>query len=80
MGENQKRRGYRGEIVLWAFRGEICDHGICIEDCDKCNRVLPFKDESEEKDGEIDDEAGQGVFTNTRDFPGDDGCDPSGVY
>lgn len=57
MGENPKRRGYRGEIILWKFDGKICDHGICIEDCDHCGRVLPFK-ESEEENGKTDDETG----------------------
>ena len=27
---------------LWRFDGNICDHGICPGDCDKCNRNLPF--------------------------------------
>lgn len=67
MGENPKKRGYRGEIVLWKFRGDICDHGICIEDCDRCGRVLPFMEG--EDNGEIDNEAGERIFENARREP-----------
>ena len=33
---------------LWRFDGNICDHGICPGDCDKCNRNLPFQEEEDE--------------------------------
>jgi len=34
---------------LWRFSDGVCDHGICIGDCDKCPRNLPFSEE--ENDG-----------------------------
>ena len=36
------------ELNLWRFDGNVCDHGICIGDCDKCGRNLPFSEEGEE--------------------------------
>ena len=36
------------EKKLWGFRQDVCDHGICIGDCDKCSRNLPFQEEEEE--------------------------------
>lgn len=64
MGENPKKRGYRGEIVLWKFRGDVCDHGICIEDCDRCGRLPLAK--GEDNGSEIDDEAGEGILEDAR--------------
>ena len=32
------------EKKLWGFRQDVCDHGICVGDCDKCNRNLPFQE------------------------------------
>lgn len=55
MGKDQKRRGYRGEVILWALRGDVCDHGICIEDCDKCPRAED--DQKGEDNGKADDES-----------------------
>lgn len=44
----------KDELNLWRFDGAICDHGICIGDCDKCNRGLPFADVEDEEDEEVD--------------------------
>ena len=41
------------EKTLWRFDGNICDHGICIGDCDKCNRNLPFQEEEDEAKTEV---------------------------
>lgn len=63
MGESQEGRGNSREVNLWKFRGEICDHGICIEDCDRCGRV-PQK--GEKNGSKADHEAGKRIPTDTR--------------
>ena len=35
---------------LWRFDGNVCDHGTCVGDCDKCNRNLPFGEEVEDEE------------------------------
>ena len=42
-------RGERGEKMStwrWKYDPEKCDHGICVGDCDVCDRE---EDENEEK-------------------------------
>ena len=34
----------------WKYDTDKCDHGVCVGDCDKCDREDP---EEEEDDGEI---------------------------
>lgn len=40
----------KDEKKLWGFRQDVCDHGICVGDCDKCQRNLPFQEEDDEDD------------------------------
>ena len=39
----------------WRYKPEMCDHGICVGDCDICDReddeeeeLLPFQEEEDE--------------------------------
>ena len=45
-------RESRREEQMWRFDPRVCSKGICIGDCDKCNRNLPFGEEEVNGSGE----------------------------
>ena len=40
-------------VWKWKYKPEKCDHGVCVGDCDICNRdddeeeLLPFQEEED---------------------------------